>query len=84
MVPMVMGDDGLELTDGVEAKAVLLRQLRAALDVIDRHSPSRVVTLGGACALSVAPFSSLAARYGDDLASLWVDSHPDIGTPASE
>jgi arginase len=23
-------------------------------------------------------------RYGDDLAILWIDSHPDIGTPASE
>jgi arginase len=29
------------------------------------------------------PFSELAARYGDDLAIVWVDSHPDIGTPAS-
>lgn len=34
--------------------------------------------------MSVAPFSELAARYGDDLAILWIDSHPDIGTPASE
>jgi hypothetical protein len=25
----------------------------------------------------------LARRYGDDLAVLWIDSHPDIGTPAS-
>ena len=32
----------------------------------------------------MAPFSALAARYGDDLAILWIDSHPDIGTPASE
>jgi arginase len=32
----------------------------------------------------VAPFSELARRYGDDLAILWIDSHPDIGTPQSE
>jgi arginase len=32
----------------------------------------------------VAPFSWLAHRYGDDLAILWIDFHPDIGTPASE
>jgi arginase len=25
----------------------------------------------------------LAKRYGDDLAVLWIDSHPDVGTPAS-
>jgi arginase len=40
--------------------------------------------LGGACAVSVAPFSELARRYGDDLAIIWIDSHPDIGTPASQ
>jgi arginase len=33
--------------------------------------------------VSVAHFSTLAHRYGDDLAILWIDSHPDIGTPAS-
>jgi arginase len=45
--------------------------------------PARIVTLGGECAVSVAPFSELARRYGDDLAIIWIDSHPDIGTPAS-
>jgi arginase len=33
--------------------------------------------------VSVAPFSELARRYGDDLAILWIDSHPDVGTPQS-
>jgi arginase len=32
----------------------------------------------------VAPFSELAARDGDDLAILWIDSHPDIGTSVSD
>jgi arginase len=83
VVPIDLGDDGLEEVDGVEAKAVLLRQLRAALDVIEQHAPARILTLGGECAVSVAPFAALADRYGDDLVVLWVDSHPDIGTPAS-
>jgi arginase len=30
------------------------------------------------------PFSELARRYGDDLAVVWIDSHPDVGTPASQ
>jgi arginase len=34
--------------------------------------------------VSVVPFSELARRYGDDLAIVWIDSHPDVGTPASE
>jgi arginase len=52
--------------------------------VIELHAPERIATLGGECAVSVAPFSSLAHRYGNDLAILWIDSHPDIGTPASQ
>ncbi|MET9765299.1 arginase family protein [Streptomyces sp. NPDC006372] len=32
----------------------------------------------------MAPFAQLAHRYGDDLAVVWIDSHPDIGTPDSE
>jgi arginase len=34
--------------------------------------------------VSVAPFSALADRYRDDLAIVWIDSHPDVGTGASE
>ncbi|MCE3556398.1 arginase family protein [Pseudonocardia sp. RS11V-5] len=81
--PVTMGDEGLDTADGIEAKAVVVDQLVRALEVIGRHAPARIVTLGGECAVSVAPFSSLARRYCDDLAILWIDSHPDIGTPAS-
>jgi arginase len=82
--PVVMGDEGLDLVDGIEAKAVVVDQLARALQVVEHHAPERITTLGGECAVSVAPFSTLAHRYGDDLAILWIDSHPDIGTPASQ
>jgi arginase len=83
-VPVAMDDTGLAERDGIEAKDVVLAQLEAALDVISRHDPERIVTLGGECAVSVAPFAAMADRYGDDLAIVWIDSHPDIGTPADE
>jgi hypothetical protein len=82
--PVTLADEGLDLVDGVEAKAVLAGQLARALQVIEQHAPPRIATLGGECAVSVAPFAVLARRYGDDLAILWIDSHPDIGTPASQ
>jgi len=78
-----MDDEGLELRDGIEAKDVILSQLGQALEVI-RHAPARIVTLGGECAVSVAPFAELARRYGDDLAIIWIDANPDSGTPAGE
>jgi arginase len=83
-VPVTMSDDGLEERDGVEAKTVIVEQLAGALEVIRQHDPARITTLGGECSVSVAPFSELARRYGDDLAILWIDSHPDVGTPKSE
>jgi arginase len=84
VAPVTFRDEGLEERDGIEAKTVILRQLAAALEVIREHDPARIATLGGECAVSVAPFSELARRYGDDLAIVWIDSHPDIGTPASQ
>jgi hypothetical protein len=49
LAPVAMGDEGLELVDGVEAK------------------PSSSIS---------SPFASLVHRYGDDLAILWINSHP--------
>lgn len=83
-VAVTMSDEGRESVDGVESKAVVLEQLRSALDLIRRHDPARITTIGGECSVSVGAFSALAQRYGTDLAVIWIDSHPDIGTPRSE
>ena len=82
--PVAMSDDGLEERDGVAAKAVILEQLARTLEVVRRHDPARIATFGGECSVSVAPFSELARRYGEDLAIVWIDAHPDVGTPQSE
>ncbi|WND16410.1 arginase family protein [Streptomyces janthinus] len=79
-----MTDDGLAERDAVEAKSAVDGQLASALHVLRDHDPARITTLGGECAVSVAPFAGLARRYGDDLAVIWIDSHPDTGTPDSE
>ena len=75
-----MTDEGLAERDGVEAKTIVVEQLARTLELVRQHNPARITTLGGECSVSVAPFSVLADRYGDDLAILWIDSHPDVGT----
>jgi arginase len=80
VVPVEMGDEGLEERDGIEAKTVVLQQLRAALDLIQDHDPTRITTFGGECSVSMAPFSYLIDWHGHGLAILWIDSHPDMGT----
>ncbi|MFI6339825.1 arginase family protein [Streptomyces sp. NPDC050535] len=84
VVPVTLGSEGLETRDGVDAKDAVVSQLRGALGVIAEHDTHKIVTIGGECSVSVAPFSVLANRYGDDLAVIWIDSHPDVGTPESE
>lgn len=81
VVPVDMSDRGLAERDGIEAKTVVLEQLRAALDLIAEVDPGRITTLGGECSVSMAAFSHLIEKYGDDLAVLWIDSHP-TWTPA--
>jgi arginase len=55
-VPVEIGDVGLEKVDGIEAKSAVVDQLGHALKIIRRHNPARIVTLGGECSVSVAPF----------------------------
>lgn len=82
-VPVAMDDAGTEQRDGIEAKGVVLSQLRAALQILDEQQPDRITTLGGECSVSMAPFSWLARRYEGDLAVIWIDSHPDMNTRSS-
>jgi arginase len=81
VVPVDTNQENLGTTDGIFARDVLLAQQRAALDILTSHNPDRIVTLGGECSVSVAPFTYLASKYGSDLAVVWVDSHPDTGMP---
>ncbi len=67
--------------DGIIDKGEVLAQNAFALGVLAEHRPDRVVTVGGCCSVSAVPFSYLAERYGDDLAVVWLDSHPDTNLP---
>ena len=53
-----------------------------AFQAIVRHKPEAIVTLGGDCLVDLAPIAYLTERYGDDLAVLWADAHPDVMGPA--
>ena len=72
--------DGADLPveDGIVAKTAILKQYRAALDIIHKAKPDRIVTFGGDCSVSLAPFSYLASKYVGDVAVLWIDSHTDL------
>ncbi len=82
VVPIDGGDPDEGSTGGIESRSAIRAGLRAALEAIEScPGAERICTLGGECSVSVAPFTSLAARYGDDLAIVWLDAHPDVDTP---
>lgn len=75
-----LGTD-LPIQNGIVGRNALLGQLHAATKIIEEHEPERIITFGGDCLVSQAPFSYLNQRYGGKLGVLWLDAHPDISTP---
>ncbi|MGO1593523.1 MAG: arginase family protein, partial [Ancrocorticia sp.] len=68
------GDPDEGSTGGIESRSAILASLDAANAAIARHNADRIVTIGGECSVSVAPFAALAKKYGDDLAVIWIDA----------
>jgi arginase len=80
-VPVAVPDGSkLPLEGGVIAKSAIISQNEAALAIIKKADPDRIVTFGGDCSVSLAPFSYLSSKYVDDVAVLWVDAHFDLTT----
>jgi len=75
--------DGTELPmeNGVAAQQAVLQNVHKAKVVISKEQPDKIITLGGNCLVSQAPFDYLNGKYGERLGILWLDAHPDISTP---
>lgn len=66
---------------GINSYGAILRQTKDALSILNENNPERIIVLGGDCAVSVVPFTYLAAKYTDDVAIVWIDAHPDVNLP---
>lgn len=80
-VPVTLDLKDRELENGIMSYRAILRQTDAALEILHKHNPDRIVTLGGECSVSVVPFTYLANKYPDDVAIVWIDAHPDLSLP---
>lgn len=82
-VPIAPYSPGSKRTkeNGVVNQDVVIRQMKAARDILEEKQPDRLVTFGGECLVSQAPFDYLNGRYKGNLGVLWIDAHPDISTP---
>lgn len=80
-VPVSLDINDREVEKGISARRVILRQTKAALELLEKNAPDRIITLGGECSVSVVPFTYLAKKYPDDVAIVWIDAHPDVTLP---
>ncbi|MFD0967991.1 arginase family protein [Plantactinospora endophytica] len=75
-----VAETGGEKVDGIRALDVLVQNRRLtqqALAGVDDF----VLTVGGDCAVDIAPIAAARARYGNALTVLWIDAHPDVYSP---
>ena len=47
---------------------------------IEEEQPDRIITIGGNCIVSLAPFDFLHGKY-KNTGIIWIDAHPDVSTP---
>ena len=72
------------VTNGILDKETLIKQTKAALDILDIAKPDKVVTLGGECSVSVPTFTWLNAKFDGEVAVIWMDAHPDVTLPEDD
>lgn len=68
------------VTHGIYAEEQVLAGIRDARKKLTAAQPDRVITLGGNCMVSLAPFDYLHGRY-PNLGIVWLDAHPDVSIP---
>lgn len=75
--------EGQTLTkeNGVVAQTMVKQNVQQAIQQIEQQQPDKIITFGGNCLVSQAPFDYLNGRYKQNLGVIWIDSHPDISTP---
>lgn len=64
-------------TTNIDGESTLLTQFQTTSDILKLKQPKRVITLGGDCSVSEAPFDYLNGHY-DHLGVIWLDVHPDV------
>lgn len=80
-VPISLDIESHKMERNISGYHAIIKQSKAALELIRRENPDRIVTLGGECSVSVVPFTYLAEKYPDDVAVVWIDAHPDLNLP---
>lgn len=67
------------VTNGIYAENEVLSGIQNAQEKLAEEAPDRVITIGGNCMVSLAPFDYLHGKY-ENTGIIWIDAHPDVST----
>jgi arginase len=71
-----------QVEDGITGRSALETELIAAESLIRERAPDTLCVLGGDCLVDLVPFAWLSEKYQEGFGILWLDTHPDVMTPA--
>lgn len=80
-VPISTDISERKVKNGIMDYDFIINQNKAALDMLEKNNPNKIIVFGGECSVSVIPFTYLAKKYDNDTALIWIDAHPDITLP---
>lgn len=67
------------ITNGISGEDEVLSGIEDAQKKIEAEKPDRIITIGGNCLVSLAPFDYLHGIY-KNTGIIWIDAHPDVST----
>lgn len=67
-----------EIYNGIYGGKEVAEDIKKAKLVLKNANPDRIITIGGDCVVSQAPFDYLHGKY-DNLGIIWIDAHSDVG-----
>lgn len=65
------------VTNGIYAEQEVLAGIKDAQIKLEKEKPDRIITIGGNCMVSLAPFDYLHGKY-ENAGIIWIDAHPDV------
>ncbi len=68
-----------EIINGINAENEVLFGIEDAQSKIEKENPDKIITIGGTCVVSLAPFDYLHGKY-ENIGIIWIDAHPDVST----
>lgn len=79
-IPVSTPEDSTKLKqyNNINHDKELHNQVQTFQGILKTKQPQKIVTIGGDCSSSLAPFNYLSGKYGKELGIIWLDAHPDI------